>query len=344
MSTYKGTTYHGIKLNLENNFYWFQPDRLENLKSQELKNYKLGQKLDIRELWKRYENSELSFGFCYEVNRLRPVEDCLNSVLETIVTDIDRDYVQVEYFRCAPYEEKRSPIKVDEDGYDDTDYDVDMLSGFMWWEVDCFYRDTFILKGAQRELVKEDDFTVCYEDGGDGEFTIQIGSMSLNFWVNTRKHKYCEEYEVLGWQTDEKDDCTILSVDLQARYCPSGYELDLDSPYDVSERHWETEMRLDGDAEAEEWDEDVDDEEDEWDDVTTFDGECSVVVKFPGKPRLNYNYNGLISVGDKVMVSGKLAGLVGTVVRIEEQWEGDYVQNVVEIVEAAGDEDDDDDE
>lgn len=331
MSTYKGTTYHGIKLDLENNFYWFQPDRLKNFKNDEPENYKIGQKLDIRELWKRYENSELSFGFGKETKFDNPVEDCLNSVLETIVTDIDRDYVQVEYFRCAPYVEKRQPIKVDEGGYDDTDYDVDMLSGFAWWHVDCFYRDIFILKGAWRELVKEDDFSVCYEDGGNGDLTIHIGSMTLDFWINIDKHRYCEEYEVLGWQIEEKDDCTILSIDLQAHYCPSAYDICVDPPYDVFEDHWEAEARIE-EAEAEY----------AWDDVTTFDGECSVVVKFPGKPRLNYNYNGLISVGDKVMVSGKLAGLVGTVVRIEEQWEGDYVQNVVEIVESAGDEDDDD--
>lgn len=329
MSTYKGTIYHGIKLDLENNIYWFQPDKLENLKKQEIKNYKLGQKLDIRDLWKRYKNSELSFGFGKEVEfnfEDITIENRLNGVLETIVTDIDCGQVQVEYFRCNKL--KRAPIDVD-DFYPC----IKPFSGINW-PVDCLFRDTFILKGEQRQLVVEDNFSVYYDLDGF-ILTIQIGSMKLEFNVQPLDdgEDYYEEYEVLGWQIEEKDDCTILSVDLQARYFPSLLE-ELYQPYDVNERHEEAEARIEeAEAEDEECSDDENDE-DEWEDVTTFDGECSVVVKFPGKPKLNYNYNGLISVGDKVMVSGKLAGLVGTVVRIEEPWEGEYVQNVVEIVES----------
>lgn len=83
--------------------------------------------------------------------------------------------------------------------------------------------------------------------------------------------------------------------------------------------------------EEEEYDEE-EEEYDAWEGVTTYDGECSVFVKFPGKTGYSYNYNGKISVGDEVKVSGKLAGRIGTVARIEAYREGDYMQNVVEIV------------
>lgn len=287
-------TYDGIKLDLENYHYWFEQAILENIKEQDIKNYKIGQKLDIHE----------------------------DNVLETIVTKLDYDYVQVEYFRRSPG--TRYPIKVDDNGYDDH-YDLmEVACG----EDVCFYRDTFILKGARRDLVKEKNFSVNYDGCADGP-SIQIGSMTLNFWTNQDKDFFCDGYGVLGWQIEEKDDCTILNVDIAGLIQgPGDYP---NEDIEIFENHWDVEDRFGQIA-----------EEDYWDLISTYNGKCSVVVKFPWNRRYTYNYDGLISVDDRVRVSGKLSGNWGIVEEIGKYQEEPYMQNVVEVMESAGDEDDDD--
>ena len=81
---------------------------------------------------------------------------------------------------------------------------------------------------------------------------------------------------------------------------------------------------------------DDDDEDDiDWDSLTTYDGECSVFVKFPGKSGYSYNYNGKISVGDSVYVGGKLAGQVGVVERIAPWDYSPYMQMVTEVIKGS---------
>ncbi len=291
-------TYDGIKLDLENYCYWFEQDKLKNIKRQDVKNYKIGQKLDIHE----------------------------DDVLETIVTKLYYDYyVQVENFRRSSC--TRSPIKVDDNGYDDHYALYELM---VCAEDVCFYRDTFILKGTRRNLVKEEDFSVDYDGGAEG-LTIQIGSMNLNFWTNQDKDYFCDGYDVLDWQIEEKDDCTILSVDIAGLFQgPGGYDNQL-YPDDILENHWDVEDRF---GQIVEWD--------EWNLISTYNGKCSVVVLFPRNRRYTYNYDGFISVDDRVKVSGKLAGKWGIVEEIGKYMEEPYMQNVVEVMESAGDGDDDD--
>lgn len=70
----------------------------------------------------------------------------------------------------------------------------------------------------------------------------------------------------------------------------------------------------------------------DWDNITTYDGDCSVFVKFPDGTGYHYNCNEMISVGAKVKVSGKLAGRIGVVDRIGPWDKSSYMQKVVEIV------------
>ena len=70
----------------------------------------------------------------------------------------------------------------------------------------------------------------------------------------------------------------------------------------------------------------------DWNTITTYEGDCSVFVKFPGTTGYRYNCSKMISVGDKVNVSGKFAGRIGIVDRIGPWDDAPYMQNVVEII------------
>lgn len=75
-----------------------------------------------------------------------------------------------------------------------------------------------------------------------------------------------------------------------------------------------------------------DDDEIDWDALLVYDGKCSVFVKFPGRSGYYYNYDGKISVGDSVNVSGKLSGQVGIVSRIAPWNDLPYMQMVTEVI------------
>lgn len=93
----------------------------------------------------------------------------------------------------------------------------------------------------------------------------------------------------------------------------------------------------DDDYDDDDYDDDADlvDEDDEevvdWKNLTTYDGKCSVFVKFESRG-YNYNYDGKISIGDKVYVGGKLSGQVGIVEKIAEWNKSPYMQTVTEVI------------
>ena len=228
-------THHGIELDLENNIYWLQEDKLEKLPKEELSQFSVGQKLDVRELLQRGYASNLSdiyFGFAMEVFDCEDdeLEDVLNGVLETTVTGIARTTVQIEYFRY----EKCSKRLISVEGSGQTNgYMAAMPSGVLW-DVNCFFRDTFVLKGAARELVKEKDFCVRYKPNIDAEsLTIWIGSMDLHFDYDNDMADHYWNVDVLGLEIEEKVDCTIVKVDLRAFVCAAGLnKSDGYNPYD----------------------------------------------------------------------------------------------------------------
>lgn len=114
-------THHGIELDLENNIYWLQDDAMANLSKEQLEQFSVGQKLDIRDLLKIWYGSNLDFGFGNEVWDFEDdeKEDALNSVLETTVTYKERATVYMEYLRFQKTKEGRSLLK-ETDGQMDT--------------------------------------------------------------------------------------------------------------------------------------------------------------------------------------------------------------------------------
>ncbi len=100
------------------------------------------------------------------------------------------------------------------------------------------------------------------------------------------------------------------------------------NPYNIDSDYYEKDEYYDEDEEYEdeyEYNEEKDFGE------TEYNGKCSAFVKFDNGKCYEYNNDdGYIKVGDRVIVSGKLAGVMGTVVKLGWYRDGDFMQTIIE--------------